>query len=396
MFNPDPNKTLILDGGLGTTLEDHFDKDISAPLWSAKPVDDDSGVIIAAHLAFLRAGADIVLTSTYQCAFETFERSGYTPQDATRIMLKSVALAAEAKERFLGEQIQRGLGDSDAPSRQARIALSLGPFGATLSPAHEFDGFYPPPYGPKAYSPTQHNYNSFESSERHQELEAIEALTAFHLNRLRVFATDAQTWNMIDIVAFETVPLTREIRAIRRAAGQLQRELKVQMKPFWISTVYPGGRLPEKRNPGGESLSVRQVVQTALQDAETERADTAEDARQMPRPSGLGINCTSLDFLRTLLQEMTAVVKDICKDGQAPPWLVVYPNRGDIYDTANQTWLPAEKDAKGEGWAKQLCDIVQPVTGQGVWRGLVVGGCCKTGPGEIADLAGETKNLAVQ
>ena len=41
-----------------------FHQDISTPLWSAKPIEDDPEVIIAAHLAFLRAGADIILTST--------------------------------------------------------------------------------------------------------------------------------------------------------------------------------------------------------------------------------------------------------------------------------------------------------------------------------------------
>ena len=49
----------------GTTLEDVFHKDISTPLWSAKPIEYDPEVMIAAHLAFLRAGANIILTSTY-------------------------------------------------------------------------------------------------------------------------------------------------------------------------------------------------------------------------------------------------------------------------------------------------------------------------------------------
>lgn len=32
------------------------------------------------------------------------------------------------------------------------IALSLGLYGATLSPAQEFDGLYPPPFGPRGFS----------------------------------------------------------------------------------------------------------------------------------------------------------------------------------------------------------------------------------------------------
>ena len=46
-------------------MEDLFNKDISSSLRSAKLIDDDPETIINAHLAFLRAGADIILTSTH-------------------------------------------------------------------------------------------------------------------------------------------------------------------------------------------------------------------------------------------------------------------------------------------------------------------------------------------
>lgn len=49
----------------GTTLEDIFHVDIShTPLWSAKAVVEEPETIIQAHLAFLRAGARVLLTST--------------------------------------------------------------------------------------------------------------------------------------------------------------------------------------------------------------------------------------------------------------------------------------------------------------------------------------------
>lgn len=50
----------------GTTIEDDFHFDIShTPLWSAKAVVEAPDVIVQAHLAFMRSGADIVLTSTF-------------------------------------------------------------------------------------------------------------------------------------------------------------------------------------------------------------------------------------------------------------------------------------------------------------------------------------------
>jgi S-methylmethionine-dependent homocysteine/selenocysteine methylase len=50
----------------GSTLEDTFKQNITrTPLWSAKPVQESPELMVDAHLAFLRAGAEIILTSTY-------------------------------------------------------------------------------------------------------------------------------------------------------------------------------------------------------------------------------------------------------------------------------------------------------------------------------------------
>lgn len=60
-------RSTMLKNGLslqGTTLEDVFLKDIKHPLWSAKLVDNEEDVIVAAHLAFLQAGSQAILTST--------------------------------------------------------------------------------------------------------------------------------------------------------------------------------------------------------------------------------------------------------------------------------------------------------------------------------------------
>jgi hypothetical protein len=56
--------TALKESWKGTTLEVLFEKDISHPLWSAKLIQDDSETIIQAHLAFLGAGARVILTST--------------------------------------------------------------------------------------------------------------------------------------------------------------------------------------------------------------------------------------------------------------------------------------------------------------------------------------------
>jgi hypothetical protein len=82
-------RLLILDGGLvsargctagfasnltatalqGTSLKDVFKQDVSGPLWSARVIDESPETIVNAHLAFMRAGADVILTATYALIF---------------------------------------------------------------------------------------------------------------------------------------------------------------------------------------------------------------------------------------------------------------------------------------------------------------------------------------
>ncbi|KAJ7762510.1 Homocysteine S-methyltransferase [Mycena metata] len=215
------NNAVVLDGGLGTTLETAFGLELShTPLWSAKAVIEHPEILVDAHLAFLRAGAKIILTSTYQCSLSTFANAGYSHTDAREIMSKCVQLAAEARSRFNDERANSSVPDQpdgELDEHAIKIALSLGPFGAGLSPAQEFDGYYPPPFGPRGYTHGGDNRNAFSKDDqgRKGEEEATAALAQFHLERLRVFADDKAAWDALDFIAFETVPVVREIRAAR-------------------------------------------------------------------------------------------------------------------------------------------------------------------------------------
>ncbi|PIL36276.1 hypothetical protein GSI_01938 [Ganoderma sinense ZZ0214-1] len=376
---------LILDGGLGTTLEDIFHRRLGYPLWSATPVDKDPEVIISAHLAFLRAGADIILTSTYQASYHTYEIAGYSREDAKRLMLKSVKLAIEAKRGYLQEITQSDRTDAGLP-RSVKIALSLGPYGGMLSPAQEFDGFYPPPFGPTLSSNTART-NIFEETEngRHQEVACVEALADFHYERLEVFAENREVWDEIDLVAFETVPLRREITGIRKAVAKLQESQNwgpvgqpgedgaERMKPWWVSTVHPGGHYPEMK-PGGGWVTTGEVAKATLLD----------EGDRMCTPWGLGINCTRLEFLPKLLQEGREVARRAFEVRGVRPWLVLYPNGGDVYNPETHSW--EEKGGEGTGWAKDLWTLVAESSRDEAWGGIVVGGCCKTGPDDISGL----------
>jgi homocysteine S-methyltransferase len=295
-------------------------------------------------------------------------------------MRKSISLADEARRRFCDE-------NQDVVPTDIHIALSLGPFGATLSPTQEFDGFYPPPYGPKGYTATGDNLNSF-SGEHESEVESEEALALFHLRRLRVFASDSLVWESIDCVCFETIPLAREVRAIRKAVSSLYSELAMienqgqRMKPWWTSFVFPDGRCPERS--GGCSISVLQVVQAALM-----TLGDGNNADEVLRPNALGINCTRMEFLNHILTELGRAVECLLED-KGRPWLVIYPNGGDAYDMATGKWRIVDGEAletKSRTWAQELVAIVRQEANGKIWDGIVVGGCCRAGPVEIHELS---------
>ncbi|KAJ6507416.1 Homocysteine S-methyltransferase [Mycena vitilis] len=373
----------------GTTLETSLD--IShTPLWSAKAAIEHPEAVVGAHLAFLRAGARVILTSTYQCSSATFSTAGYSDAEAREIMVQCVRLAAEARSRFCAEQRE----PEDAGST-VKIALSLGPFGAGLAPAQEFDGYYPPPFGPRGYThgtpndPASLNCNAFAKDDAGgaKEDEATKALAQFHFERLCIFAEDEKVWDALDFVAFETVPLVREIRAIRMAMRALHERKPVKSKPWWISFVFPGGKFPETETvEGDDKVSVRSVVGAALGNSPSPGSDGS-----LPIPSALGINCTETEAIPGILVEMEAAVLQFGVAHENPPWLVLYPNGGDVYDPVTQTW---EVKTGCDVWAEKLGDIVAKLHladstswQGGVWAGVVAGGCCRTKPQDIGLLS---------
>lgn len=275
-------------------------------------------------------------------------------------MLKSVKLADDARRQFLAER-------REFSQEDIRIALSIGPFGSSIYPAQEYDAFYPPPYGPKAFSKSEENCNAFGDSDVAAAVQSINELAQFHLERLLIFARHSTTWANIDCIAFETVPLAREVRAIRKTVGLLQSTTSAAAKPWWISLVFPFGEFPETEKPGGRHLSMAEVVHAFVGSAD-------------PVPSAIGLNCTQPSFFPALLAALCEAMGGGGK--KSGLWLVVYPNGGDIYDPVNRTWQAKDK---GNDWAQELCDMTRRVSG--TWRGVLVGGCCKTGPDDIQKLS---------
>lgn len=171
---------LVLDGGLATELEARG-ADLRDPLWSARVLVEQPDLIRAVHLDYLRAGADVITTASYQASHRGLAARGLTPAEADRLLQRSVDLAIEARAEWLLEARGR---DRPGPL----IAASIGPYGAYLHDGSEYRG----------------NYG----------LSAAE-LTAFHRDRVAVLAASGA-----DLLAFETIPCRLEAEVLTELADE--------------------------------------------------------------------------------------------------------------------------------------------------------------------------------
>lgn len=318
---------------------------------------------------------------------------------------------------------------SGSQPRRARVALSLGPYGSSLSPGQEYTGAYPPPFGPsetaardakpgcsqQALEACPLPLEQISPAENHSATaddEAERYLAAWHLQRLQQFSSSAEWSSEIDILAFETVPSLAEIRAIRRAmhAFTASRDGAAAV-PFYISLVFPrtsdsdsAVRFPDPALAHLVTLQDQMplLVQTALGSLGSDYA----------RPGGLGFNCTSPLHAKRVVGLLSRHVRDqLAQSGSGSddaaadaekPWLFVYPDGGAVYDVVSRSWHHPT-GLTDSSWAAlvadAVADAVPPVPAalaQGEatgtpWAGVVVGGCCKAGPSAIKALRQEVE-----
>jgi homocysteine S-methyltransferase len=86
------------------------------------------------HAAYLEAGADCVVSGSYQASVEGFRRRGVGGGEARQLLCSSVELARQACDQFW----------RNAPPARCRplVAASVGPYGAALADGSEYTGDY--------------------------------------------------------------------------------------------------------------------------------------------------------------------------------------------------------------------------------------------------------------
>ncbi len=232
---------MILDGGLATELEaDGYD--LNHPLWSAKVLIEIPDAVRAVHARFLAAGADCLISATYQASFPGLARYGLSDKESERLFRFAVELAMEERNRFWRDPANR------EGRRRPLVAASVGPYGAFLADGSEYTGDY-----------------------RADD----DALAAFHWRRLEALARSGA-----ELVAIETIPSAREGRGLRGLPQRL-----VGAPPAWMSfTCRDGAHL-------SDGSPVEEVA-----------ADLADCARI----DWVGVNCTPPKHLAALIPKFRA------------------------------------------------------------------------------------------
>jgi homocysteine S-methyltransferase len=168
----------LIDGGLSTELE-RLGAKIQGELWTGRALLEAPAVVAEAHRAFAIAGAEVVISSSYQLSRQGFVEIGLTAADADEALRQSVRVAKDAVA---------GTG--------AKVAASIGPYGAVLHDGSEYRGDY--------------------------TVSQVE-LEAFHAERLAVLLEESP-----DYLAIETIPNVVEAKALAAV-------LKDVATPKWFS-----------------------------------------------------------------------------------------------------------------------------------------------------------------
>jgi homocysteine S-methyltransferase len=292
----------VLDGGMASELE-YLGARLDGPLWSAQVIEDAPEKVVAVHRAYLEAGADCILTASYQVSRMGYAEIGLGAERADSALLNSVELARTAAGEF--------------PRRRVVVAASLGPYGAALHNGAEYHG----------------NYGCTTAE-----------LVTFHRERIEVLAA-ATGSQAPDLLAFETLPSLEEAQAIGVALAPWP-----DLAAWFCFTCRDAQHVAH-----GELLG-----------------DCAAAVASFPQAIAIGVNCTQPALIPALIGELR---------GASDKPVVVYPNSGEGWDAGTRRWT-------GTGAAARFGSMAADWFADGA---QIVGGCCRTRPAHIREVAGAVR-----
>ncbi|MEN9605218.1 MAG: hypothetical protein RJB29_92 [Actinomycetota bacterium] len=190
-----------LDGGLSTALENNGNK-LTTSLWTGELILVNPSEITKAHLDFINAGADIIITSSYQISYLGCSKRGWSESKTDQALRGSTQLAKDAVLKS---------------GKSVKVASSIGPYGAALADGSEYKG----------------NYGVTKS-----------ALKDFHARRLEVLISTSP-----DLLALETMPDTFEVEVLL----ELLSDCPI---PYWVSYSCKAGNQTNAGQSFTEAVSL--------------------------------------------------------------------------------------------------------------------------------------------
>lgn len=153
-----------------------------------------------------------------------------------------------------------------------------------------------------------------------------------------------------DVLACETIPSLIEARAI----AELLKEFP--NTSAWISFT----ARDEKHVSEGQVF-----------------ADCVKELEDYPQIAAIGVNCTSPKYIVSLIREATRAINKP---------VVVYPNSGETYDAEKNDW---NGDPVLDSFGEQAREWYNA-------GARLIGGCCRTTPDDIRDIASWAHNLSLR
>ena len=190
-----------LDGGLSTALENNGNK-LTTSLWTGELILVNPSEITKAHLDFINAGADIIITSSYQISYLGCSKRGWSESKTDQALRGSTQLAKDAVLKS---------------GKSVKVASSIGPYGAALADGSEYKG----------------NYGVTKS-----------VLKDFHARRLEVLISTSP-----DLLALETMPDTFEVEVLL----ELLSDCPI---PYWVSYSCKAGNQTNAGQSFTEAVSL--------------------------------------------------------------------------------------------------------------------------------------------
>ncbi|BES88619.1 homocysteine S-methyltransferase [Nesidiocoris tenuis] len=163
---------ILLDGGFSTELSKHISERIDGhPLWTARFLITNKSACLKTHREFLKAGAQILRTNTYQASADGFiKHMGVPPSKAIQPIIDSVTLCRTAIELEKRPDVI--------------IGGSIGPIGAWRGDGSEYTGDYS------------------ETVSREEYMES-------HRHRVEAIVNAG-----VELLCFETIPCSSEALAL--------------------------------------------------------------------------------------------------------------------------------------------------------------------------------------